>query len=61
MTFTGLGAGASDITAAVMYKFNTDLNGSMPLFYIDTGGLPKPANGGDIVFSWNAEGIAQIT
>ncbi len=61
VTFSGLSAGSRDIQAAIVYMFVTNLGLSVPFAYIDTGGFPKPANGGDIVIAWNAEGIIQTT
>lgn len=61
LTFTAIGAGTRSIQAAILYKFVTSVSLSMPVAYIDTGGFPFAANGGDIVFTWNAGGILQAT
>lgn len=60
-TFTAVGAGTRQIQAAVVYKFVTSVSLSIPLVFVDTGGFPFAANGGDIVMQWNAEGIIQAT
>ncbi len=60
-TFSALSAGTRVIQACIVYKFVTNLGLSVPLAYIDTGGFPITANGGDIVIAWNAEGIIQTT
>lgn len=59
--WTGISAGTRSIQAAIVYKFVTNLNASIPMAYIDTGGFPFAANGGDITIQWNAEGIIQAT
>lgn len=60
-TFTAVGAGTRQIQGCIVYKFVTDLNSSIPMAFIDTGGFPFAANGGDIVIQWNAEGLIQCT
>ena len=47
--------------AAVVFKFVTNDAASIPICYIDTGGFPFTANGGDLTLSWNVEGILQAT
>ena len=59
--FSTIGVGTRQAQAAVIYKFDTDLDTSIPLLYIDTGGFPFDGNGGDITFIWNAETILQLT
>lgn len=59
LTFSALGAGTRAIQGALLYKFVTNFNSSLPIAWIDTGGFPVTANGGDITISWNAEGILQ--
>ena len=61
MTFAGLGVGTRPIKAAILYKFVTNLGASLPIAYIDSGGFPINANGGDITLQWNAAGIVQAT
>jgi hypothetical protein len=60
-TFATLGAGTRQIAAAVIYKHVTNDADSLLIAYVDSGGFPITANGGDIVISWNAEGILQAT
>lgn len=43
----------------ILYKFVTNVGLSLPIAVITSGGFPKTANGGDLVFTWNAEGILQ--
>ena len=54
-------ASAEDVVAAIVFKFITNDASSIPIAYIDTGGFPITANGSDIVITWNAEGILQLT
>lgn len=61
VTWTALGAGARSIAGVVIFKFVTNDADSVLLAYIDTGGFPIAANGGDITITWNAEGIVQAT
>jgi hypothetical protein len=61
VTFSSVGAGTRQIAGALLYAFVTNFNSSVPIAWIDTGGFPVTANGGDILISWNAEGILQAT
>jgi hypothetical protein len=61
ITFSGIGAGTRNIQAAILYKWTTNVNSSMPIAYIDSGGFPIAANGGDLTMQWNAEGILNFT
>jgi hypothetical protein len=61
LTFTALGAGASNNVALVLFKWITAIGSSMPIAYIDTGGFPFNGNGGDVTIQWNANGILQFT
>ena len=61
VTWTALGAGTRQGVGMVVYKFGTDDTDSVPILYIDTGGFPFTGNGGNVVFTPNAEGIAQFT
>jgi len=61
LTFSSLGAGTRNIQGALVYKFVTSFSASIPIAWIDTGGFPVTANGGDITITWNAEGILQLT
>lgn len=59
--WTALGNGTRQCQAAIVYKFNTTLNDSEPIAYIDTGGFPFNPGGADVTIQWNAEGILQAT
>ena len=60
-TVSSIPAGTRDIQGVIAYLHDTNDAASVPLLWIDSGGFPFTANGGDLVFSWNAEGIGQIT
>jgi hypothetical protein len=60
LTWTAIGAGTRAIQGAVVYQFITNDAASIPLIYIDSGGFPKTATGGDIQLQWNTEGILQF-
>ena len=60
-TISSLLAGTRAIQGIIVYFHVTNDAASVPLLWIDSGGFPFTANGGDLVFSWNAEGIGQIT
>ena len=60
-TVSSIPAGTRDIQGILVYQHNTNDADSVPLLWIDSGGYPFTANGGDFINSWNAEGIAQIT
>ncbi len=60
VTWTALGAGTRAIAGLVVYKFITNDAASPLICYIDSGGFPKTASGGDIQVVWNAEGIIQL-
>ena len=59
LTWTALGAGTRQCKAALIYKFVTNLNSSLPMAYIDTGGFPFAGNGSNVTLQWNAAGIIQ--
>jgi hypothetical protein len=64
LTFATLGAGTRQIQGAVLYGCSGGAisTGKSLLFaFVDTGGFPISANGGDITITWNAEGILQAT
>ena len=61
LIFSALGAGTRSIAGALVYKFVTSFSASIPIAWIDDGGFPIVANGGDITITWNAEGILQLT
>lgn len=60
-TFSAIGAGTRQIQAMLIYKFVSSVSASQPLFFIDTGGFPIAANGGDVAVQPNAEGWVQTT
>lgn len=60
-TFSSIGAGTRQIAGALVYKHVTNDTDSVPMAWIDDGGFPITANGGDLVIQWNAEGIIQTT
>lgn len=62
VTWSTLGAGTRDVQGAVVYKF-TSTNDSLnvPIAWIEDGGFPITANGGDLTIQWNAEGILKLT
>ncbi len=62
VTWTALGAGATPVEGALIYKHVTDDTDSIPLFFITTGGIDGfQGNGSDFTIQWNGEGIAQAT
>ena len=63
VTFTAVSLGISlrSIQGALVYKHVTNDTDSIPLFWIDTGGFPFAANGSNIVITWAAGGVAQLT
>lgn len=61
VTWTALGAGTRSIAGAVLFKFVTNDADSVLIAYIDTGGFPIAANGGDLSIAMNAEGWLQTT
>lgn len=58
---TGTTSGTNDVAGILVYRHVTNDTDSVPIAYIDTGGLPKATNGGDFTITWNAEGILQVT
>jgi len=61
VTWTALGVGTRQAVGAVVYKHVNDDTDSVLIAYIDTGGFPFDASGGDVTIQWNAEGILQAT
>lgn len=61
VTWTALGAGTRAVAGMIVYKHVTVDADSIPIMWIDTGGFPYTANGGDLTINWNAEGILQAT
>jgi hypothetical protein len=58
-TFTALTGGTSDMAGIVIYKHITDDASSTPIVWEDTG-MPFDPSGGDLTYTWNAEGIIQF-
>lgn len=61
VVWTALGAGTRQVAGIVVFRFVTNDTDSIPIAWIDTGGFPFTANGGDVTVQWNAEGILQLT
>lgn len=61
VTWTALGAGTRSIQAFLIYKFITNDAASPVIAFIDSGGFPIAANGGDLTLQFNVEGILQVT
>lgn len=61
-TWTALGVGTRQAQAMLLYRHvdGTAAN-DQPIAYIDTGGFPFDGNGGNVVATWNPEGIVQNT
>jgi hypothetical protein len=60
VTWTALGAGTREVIGMIVFKHVTDDTDSVPLAYIDSGGFPFTAGGGDVTINFNAEGIIQL-
>lgn len=61
VTFSSIGAGTRNIQGCVILWWAGTFAASVPVLWIDSGGFPFTANGGDLTVSWNLEGICQIT
>ena len=61
VTWTALGAGTRQVAGILLYKHVTNDADSIPVAWIDTGGFPITANGGDLTVTINAEGLVQVT
>lgn len=61
VTWTALGAGTRSIAGFLVFKFVTNDAASPNIAFIDSGGFPIAANGGDLTIQFNAEGILQVT
>lgn len=61
VTFSTIGAGTRNIQGCIVFWWGGSFAASVPVFWIDSGGFPFTANGGDLSITWNAEGIGQIT
>lgn len=56
-TFTSLGAGTRQVQGAIVYKHVGADSSNIPIAWIDTGGFPFTANGGNVTLQWSASGI----
>jgi hypothetical protein len=61
VTWTALGAGTRAVAGMLVYRHITNDTDSVPIAWIDTGGFPITANGGDLTVQWSVEGILQLT
>ena len=61
VTWTSLGAGTRQVQALILYKHVGADSSNVPIAFIDTGGFPFSANGGNVTIQWNADGIVQIS
>ena len=61
ITWSALGAGTRQVQALIIYKHVGADSSNVPIAFIDTGGFPFTANGGNVTIQWNAEGIVQFT
>ena len=61
ITFSSIGAGTRAIQGCIVYKFISNFNGSLPIAWIEDGGFPFTANGGNLIIAWNTQGIIQAT
>ena len=59
-TLSSIPAGTRAIKGVIVYQHKTSDADSVPLLWIEDGGFPFTANSGDLVISWNAEGIMQL-
>lgn len=59
--WAALGAGTRQALGMILYKHVTNDADSPVVAWIDTGGFPFTANGGNVDVAWNAEGILQVT
>jgi hypothetical protein len=59
-TWAALGAGTRQVQGFIVYKFVTNDADSIPIAWIDTGGFPFSANGGDVTVTWNAAGVISL-
>lgn len=60
-TWTALGAGTRNVLGAVIFGFVTNDADSFLIAYIDSGGFPFAANGGDVTYTPDAQGVLQVT
>lgn len=61
ITWSNLGAGTRQVQAVIIYKHVGADSSNVPIAFIDTGGFPFSANGGNVTIQWNAEGIIQFS
>ena len=59
-TLSSIPAGTRAIKGVIVYQHKTSDADSVPLVWIEDGGFPFTANGGDLAIAWNAEGIVQF-
>jgi hypothetical protein len=60
-TWAALGAGTRQVAGFVIFKFVTNDTDSIPIAWIDTGGFPFAANGGDVTVTWNVAGVISLS
>ena len=60
VTWTALGAGTRQASGMILFLQVTNDSDSPAIAFIDDGGFPFTANGGDVTIQWNAEGIVQF-
>lgn len=60
VTFTSVSAGTRSVTGALIFRFITNDTDNVPIAYIDFGG-DFAANGSNIVITWSATGIINLT
>lgn len=61
VVWIAIGAGTRQIAGIVLYRQVTNDADSPVIAWIDSGGFPITANGGDLTAAWNVEGILQAT
>lgn len=59
-TFSSVGVGTRQVVGALLVIWVTSTTDMILVAYYDTGGFPFDANGGDITFTPNAEGLLQL-
>lgn len=60
VVWSSLGNGTREIEGALLFKFDTDDDSSVPIAWIEFAASVNPG-GGDLTIQWNAEGILQLT
>ena len=61
VVWSALGAGTRQVAGMLVFKFVTNDADSPAMVWIESGGFPFSANGGDFTAQWNTEGIIQTT